>query len=1044
MLVSASNHEWGSGKTYQECTDQGLTNYGRVTGRKWIGNFYANLYKCTTPTTTTTRPTTTTTRKPNWGSGTPYKECTQRGLTNYGPKTGQKWIGGAYKNLYNCTAPTTTTTRATTTTIRKPNWGSGTPYKECTQKGWTDYGRKTGQKWINGAYKDLYQCKAPATTTTTTTTTVPTTTTTTVPGTTTTTRKVDWGSGKTYKECTDQGLTDYGRKTGQRWIGDFYANLYDCKAPGATTTTTTTTPATTTTTTVPPTTTSTTTTVQTTTTTTVPVPGRPVLGSIPDLPYRGTTDVFVGVDYREEFSKTEHYYRCSAGSGTFRSADVEETATPRFSDQSGRWAESVTWEDVVTGDGPGECHGRDVSLYVRVYSDSSGWSEWVSGDASIEDAPATLHPTPVLNKPSHTSIPYNDTSQVTMTVTSTRSFNAWEYFYVCHNSYGDRHVSATGDSWPVFPTASGRTEVATWNVVTGGEDDECFSRSRAAFVLLYVRVKSATTEWSNWASHRLNIDLAPAGPVFSAGSHSGTTVKFGEEVDISARVSQSQFFTQTEHYSSCRSRDGEDVVVRGENDGRSTVHSRYAFKTLWWVVTTGDHSEECYHRNSVVLFARVLTSSGWSRWSSTTIPVGPPPCVTSVRNLSIDEQGKWFVDCTALYRKGKSGHSAKRYWIRLPNTAQYQPVAVEVSSSVDFVVTLVGGTSSTVAGKEKGVTRSAGNDEVWYSARMVKALNKSERTYTLEISTAEISATGSFSIDIQEFDLQPPTNLRADGHSPGTTAQSSVSWTPVPDATGYQVRYIEDCPPQPCLGEAWSPLQAITTNKITLITINLKVLYRIAIRSTLGSYTSDWAAPLFTYSTNRPLPPAGAVAGFRFHGVWSPPIFEYKLCSDTIPVSSVVPSPTSTSRVVNWEADIRAAISLWPMAVEGLVKVKPSIGKCKDAQGTIDLDDADENLIVVFPDGTVSTLCGGNHALACAKLRVDGDLLERVNILFPQKFATMMEKSCTSLHNGSVHEAGHALGFRSHPDNTKAVMGAPLCFPQPYDIVALKALYQSR
>ena len=41
-----------------------------------------------------------------WGSGKTYRECTEQGLTNYGPKTGQKWVGGSYKNLYNCTAPT--------------------------------------------------------------------------------------------------------------------------------------------------------------------------------------------------------------------------------------------------------------------------------------------------------------------------------------------------------------------------------------------------------------------------------------------------------------------------------------------------------------------------------------------------------------------------------------------------------------------------------------------------------------------------------------------------------------------------------------------------------------------------------------------------------------------------------------------------------------------------------------------------------------------------------------------------------------------------
>ena len=175
-VVSASNHNWGSGTPYRECTEQGLTNYGPKTGQKWIGGRYKNLYNCTAPTTTTTASTTTTTRAADWGSGTPYRECTEQGLTNYGPKTGQKWIGGRYKNLYNCTAPTTTTTASTTTTTRAADWGSGTPYRECTERGLTNYGPRTGQKWIGDRYKDLYNCTAPTTTpstTTTTTTTAP-------------------------------------------------------------------------------------------------------------------------------------------------------------------------------------------------------------------------------------------------------------------------------------------------------------------------------------------------------------------------------------------------------------------------------------------------------------------------------------------------------------------------------------------------------------------------------------------------------------------------------------------------------------------------------------------------------------------------------------------------------------------------------------------------------------------------------------------------------------------------------------------------------
>lgn len=44
-------------------------------------------------------------------------------------------------------------------------------------------------------------------------------------------RPSDWGEGMTYDDCTEQGFTDYGVRTGQKWIGDLYADLYRCVAP---------------------------------------------------------------------------------------------------------------------------------------------------------------------------------------------------------------------------------------------------------------------------------------------------------------------------------------------------------------------------------------------------------------------------------------------------------------------------------------------------------------------------------------------------------------------------------------------------------------------------------------------------------------------------------------------------------------------------------------------------------------------------------------------------------------------------------------------
>lgn len=95
-MVEASEHEWGSGSTFAECRSEGRTYYGPVTGRRWVGDFYANLYQCTTPGPDS---------QPDWGSGIRFSECRSRGRTNYGPKTGQRWIGNFYANLYRCIVP---------------------------------------------------------------------------------------------------------------------------------------------------------------------------------------------------------------------------------------------------------------------------------------------------------------------------------------------------------------------------------------------------------------------------------------------------------------------------------------------------------------------------------------------------------------------------------------------------------------------------------------------------------------------------------------------------------------------------------------------------------------------------------------------------------------------------------------------------------------------------------------------------------------------------------------------------------------------------
>ena len=783
-----------------------------------------------------------------------------------------------------------------------------------------------------------------------------------------------------------------------------------------------------------------------TTTTTSARPNPPLFGPVAQVAFRGSADVVVALNHSEEFTRVEHYYQCSTQTEAvpFTSSRSELSVSPALSKDSGRWGISVTWKDVVTGSGPGECYGDSVSLYARVDSGSLGWSAWGYVEAPIESAPSNLHPTPVLSDPSVVRIAYNRSTRVVMTVDSTQEFTAWEYKHVCYNSYGDRVVSGTENRWPTFPTDSGLDEYIAWLVRTGGKDNECFSQPRVAFVLLHVRIKSSRTEWSHWAYHRLPIDLAPVAPTFSMVSHdSSMPVAFGETSDVAARVSHVKTFTRIEQYVACRNRAGEAVVDRG---GKSSVFTRSFFGTWEWLVTTGDDSGECYHRSSVTLFALVLLPSGWSRWGSTLVPAAKPVCVSDVVDLSVDEQATWFVDCTALHRKDKGTFSGKRYRITLESGQPHYPVAVEVASSTDFVITLVGGTSSTTVATKEGVTRAAGGGTVWYSGRMVEALSVGEVTYVLEISTKDGGEKGTFSIDIEEYVLNPPTDLQANGHSAGEMGQSQVSWNSVLDAKGYEVQYILDCPPKPCSTAFWSsPPLKTNTNSSTLTNLKLDTVYRIVARSILGIFKSDWSEPVYTYTTNDPLAlNTETVAGFGFHGYWASKRYSYTLCVDTIPATTTTPQAgglTKSTTTLDWKTEIINGLAVWQPILSGLVSVSGRQLDCTTVNSVA-------NPVKIATKNDVADLCMRKRAIGCTRsTNIDNAKRKNARIYLSDTLTKELE-DCSRLFQIAAHEAGHALGFDAKHTHLEDLLmysePATACLPGGYEIAAIKALYQSR
>ena len=240
-----------------------------------------------------------------------------------------------------------------------------------------------------------------------------------------------------------------------------------------------------------------------------------------------------------------------------------------------------------------------------------------------------------------------------------------------------------------------------------------------------------------------------------------------------------------------------------------------------------------------------------------------PVCVTDLTagtNYRGDD-AKWFVDCTDLHR-AEGRFSAKRYRITLPNSTDYYPVKINVASTVDFVVKLVGGASSADIGTEDGTLSTPRPRR--YTAKMVQAPGVSHTTYTVEISTENTNTTGTFSVTMEWFDLEPPTNLEANGHSTGTTGQSEITWDIADGAKGHKVEYLVCPPPRTCSGETW-PSQTATTNEVTLRNLQLNTLYRVIVRSTLGDHLSQESEAVYTYPTTEP---EGCHTGLRWLLAW--------------------------------------------------------------------------------------------------------------------------------------------------------------------------------
>ena len=306
-----------------------------------------------------------------------------------------------------------------------------------------------------------------------------------------------------------------------------------------------------------------------------------------------------------------------------------------------------------------------------------------------------------------------------------------------------------------------------------------------------------------------------------------------------------------------------------------------------------------------------------------------------------------------------------------------------------------------------------------------------------------------------------PTGFRANGNSPSATeAAVAFRWDTVSDDHGYKIRFTTECVSDsgtstsicPMLHEKWNAhveVAAGESSKNISSELSVNTLYRAEIKATLGSLESDWSDPVFFYPTTSP--PGGPIFTYPLFGHLPMQRYDYTICLDTLPEDEVLRG--------KWVTDIQSGVATWQEEVvwnQGTSNIIESshapLADCSTASHKVKLVDGGlgNPCLSITPDtgGCLSTPAWitPENAITTSTLYIfeDDDLNPGVPVVPPVI-------PCSRLSNLVAHEVGHALGIGKRPNRHPTLDGALMkqstpivCKPQPHDVSAVMALYQSR
>ena len=328
-----------------------------------------------------------------------------------------------------------------------------------------------------------------------------------------------------------------------------------------------------------------------------------------------------------------------------------------------------------------------------------------------------------------------------------------------------------------------------------------------------------------------------------------------------------------------------------------------------------------------------------------------------------------------------------------------------------------------------------------------------------------IGTSSPVGVTVLDNDLPPaPTALRINGNL--VNNEVTLRWDPVPGATGYNVRYVEEicsligvCAPDGgAASPNWQTRTGIVTSgnavkEATLGGLTEKKFYRVEVQAVVVD-PSAWSGFALVYPTNVHPSMAGTrVATIELNSFQANGQFDYRICNPPEPsTSEEEPSPLPMGFTVENIEDI---IRGWDEAVKWgdargnniLRTIGSAITPCDDPEDR----DRMRNQVLFYNNAFITKVCGA-AAIACWAWP-NGDLTtpypaQSILIRDSSHWGEMTPGGCTRLHRTLRHEVGHAFGL-VHGEIRDAIMHprggrSQICGATEYDVVATMANYQSR